>query len=154
MNLDHPSLMNVNSVKIFSIYIDENNEIYNIKKSKEKLEDNCLNKERQLYIIKECQYNSEKKHKLISLFYFNIDITKELVPDLIEGKLENNFFHKLDILDNINFKKTLKFLHDQINVFYIFKYLTNSPHNTTKRVTLKDSKKQTRKNKTELHIEK
>ncbi len=154
MSLEHPSLTNVNSIKIFSIYIDENNEIYSVKKSEENLDENYLSKERQLYIIKEGQYNSEKKHKLISLFYFNIDITQELVPDLIEGKLENKFFHKLDILDNINFKKTLKFLHDQASVFYVFKYLTTSPHNTTKRVILKNSKKNTRKNKTEMHIEK
>ncbi|GAI87692.1 unnamed protein product [marine sediment metagenome] len=129
-------------------------EIYGVKKTNEELDDNCLSKERQLYIIKEGQYNLQKKHKLISLFYFNIDITQELVPDLIDGKLENKFFHHLDILDNINFKKTLRFLHNHANVFYVFKYLTASPHNTTKRVILNDRKKSTRKNKPEMHIEK
>ena len=142
-------LKNLSSVTIFFIYIDENNEIYSIKKTDEELDENCFSKERQLYIIKEAQYNLQKKHKLTSLCYFNIDIEQEEIQNLIDDKLENNFLHTLNILDSINFKKTLIFLHDHASVFYVFKYLVSSPYNTTKRVTMRESKKATRKNKIE-----
>jgi hypothetical protein len=147
----------INSITVLYIYIDENNEVYSIKKTEEDLEDNCFSKERQLYIIKEAQYNLQKKHKLTSLGYFNIDIEQDKIQDLIDNKLEHNFFHVLDILDSINFKKTLRFLHDHASVFYIFKYISSSVHNTTRRVTINDNKNVTRKSRIDLkkmHIEK
>jgi len=147
-------LKEISRITAFFIYIDENNEVYSVKKTEEELDDNCFSKERQLYVIKEAQYNLQKKHKLISLSYFNIDIKEEQVQDLIDDKLENNFFHTLKILDSIIFKKAPRFLHDHASVFYIFKYNCASPHNTTKRVTMRDSKRTSRKNNIEMHIEK
>jgi hypothetical protein len=144
----------LSKITVFFIYIDENNEVYSIKSCDEALDENCFNKERQLYIIKEAQYNLQKKHKLTSLCYFNIDIEQEKIQDLIDEKLKNTFFHTLDILDSIKFNKTLKFLHDHASVFYVFKYLSSSPHNTTKRVIIRDSKRTTRKHKPEMHIKK
>jgi hypothetical protein len=140
-------LKDIEHIQLFYIYIDENNNIYSVKRSEEKIENNSFSKERQLYIIKERQFNLTNKHKLISICYFNMNIEQNQIHNTINNKLENTFFHILNILDTINFKKTAQFLHNQNNVFYIFKYLTNAPHNTTKRVVLIDNKKTTRKNK-------
>lgn len=144
----------LSNIIVFFIYIDENNEVYSIKSCDEALDENCFSKERQLYIIKEAQYNLQKKHKLTSLCYFNIDINEEKIQDLIDDKLENTFFHTLNILDSIKFNNTLKFLHDQASVFYVFKYISTAPHNTTKRVIIREGKRTTRKQKPEMHIKK
>ncbi len=148
-------LKNINKIQLFFIYVDENNKIYSIKKNEEKLEDNSLHKERQLYIIKEKQFNLYNKHKLISICYFNMNIEQNQIQNVINNTLENRYFHTLNILDTITFKKTPPFLYNQNNVFYIFKCLSTVSHNTTKRVILIDNKKTTRKNTyKKMHIEK
>ena len=42
----------INMIKLFYLYINENNEIYNIKCEDEMIENSCLTKERILYLIK------------------------------------------------------------------------------------------------------
>ena len=147
----------IDKIQLFFIYIDENNKIYSVKKVNEQIENNLFTKERQLYIIKEKQINLYNKHKLISICYFNMNIEKNQMQSIINDELENNFFHTLNILDTITFERTPQFLHNQNNVFYIFKTLSNSCRNTTKRVVFIDNKKTTRKNTfaaKKMHIEK
>lgn len=154
-NINEGSLVkNINNIKIFCIYIDENNEVYSIKSRDEELNESSFNKERQLFIIKEAQYNLQKKHKLTSICYFNIDIEEEQIQNFIDNKLKNTFFHTLEILDTIKFNKTPNFLHNHANVFYVFKYLSSASHNTTKRIILRENKRTTRKRNPEMHIKK
>ena len=61
----------VNKIKLFFIYINEDNEIYSIKTGNENIDKSCITKERILYLIKNNQYNLLNKHKLVSLLKFN-----------------------------------------------------------------------------------
>jgi predicted N-acyltransferase len=51
------------------------------------IENSCLTKERILYLIKKNQFNLIKKHRLISLLKFNIDLDHDELNNFITDKL-------------------------------------------------------------------
>jgi hypothetical protein len=89
------------NINLTFLYVDDNNEVYSVKNKIELVENGIITRERQLYIIKENQYNMLQKHKLISLSYFNIDLSKNNIDDLINNKIDRNFFTRLEIVDTI-----------------------------------------------------
>ena len=62
------------NITLYFFYVNNENEIYTIKKKRELLSNNNFSQERQMEIIKDNQYNIFNKHKLISLSYFNFNI--------------------------------------------------------------------------------
>jgi hypothetical protein len=113
------------------LYLDENNGVYSIKNKIESVENGTIDRERQLYIIKENQYNMLQKHKLINLSYFNIDLSKNNIDDLINNKISTNFFTKLEIVDTIRLNPSLNIFKKLNSIFYIYKVI--SPNNNTTR---------------------
>jgi hypothetical protein len=118
-------------INLTFLYLDENNGVYSIKNKIESVENGTLDRERQLYIIKENQYNMLQKHKLINLSYFNIDLSKNNIDDLINNKISTNFFTKLEIVDTIRLNPSLNIFKKLNSIFYIYKVI--SPNNNTTR---------------------
>tara|TARA_Y100000389_G_C17454940_1_gene517471 strand:+ start:571 stop:1086 length:516 start_codon:yes stop_codon:yes gene_type:complete len=139
----------VNKIKLFFIYINEDNEIYSIKTGNENIDKSCITKERILYLIKNNQYNLLNKHKLVSLLKFNIDLHHTNLNSFILNKTDENYLSSLKILDTIKFNDTIPLLSDLNSLFFIYNYLskTNNSHNTTKRImiTEKSNKSKTRR---------
>lgn len=101
-------------------------------------------KRRQMYIIKENEYNNSNFHKLIASSYFNFDINEEDTNTLFtsnnDNNKNNNFYNIQNMIDTIVFNKTI--VKNINSVFYIYKSYIS--HNTTKKIILQP-KKQTRK---------
>jgi hypothetical protein len=134
--------INNNEIILFFLYVNNENELYNITKKKEIIYDGVFSQERQLQIIKENQYNSLNFHQLIATSYFNFDINEEELNNLFEtnNEINNNFYKTLNIVDTIVFNKSIfKYIN---SVFYIYK--NHFSQNTTKKIILQ-SKKQTKK---------
>ena len=131
-------------ITLYFFYVNSKNEICSIKKKIEFITDGFFFKERQLYLIKENQFNLLNKHKLISLSYFNINIEKEQLKDLINDKIDKPFFKSLDIVDDIKFNPSLDLFSNINSVIYIYKLITN-PENTTRRIILNKKHNKTRK---------
>jgi hypothetical protein len=132
------------NVNLTFFYVDENNEVYSIKNKLELVENGIITRERQLYIIKENQFNMLHKHKLISLSYFNVDISKNNIEELINNKVNNNFYTKLEIVDTIELNPSLNIFNKLNSIYYIYKVITNS-NNTTKKIILSEKNRKTRK---------
>ena len=132
----------VKNIKLFYIYINEDNEVYNIKKENETLENSYLTKERILYLIKNNQYNCMNKHKLVSLLQFNIDLKYTDLNNFILHKINDNYLSSLKILDNIKFKDTIGLLTNLNSIFFIYNYVSrdNKLINTTKKIMIKSNK--------------
>ncbi len=131
-----------NEIILFFLYVNNENELYNITKKKEIIYDGVFSQERQLQIIKENQYNSLNFHQLIATSYFNFDINEQELNNLFEtnNEINNNFYKTLNIVDTIVFNKSIfKYIN---SVFYIYK--NHFSQNTTKKIILQ-SKKQTKK---------
>ena len=136
------------NITLYFFYVNNENEIYTIKKKRELLSNNNFSQERQMEIIKDNQYNIFNKHKLISLSYFNFNINDNEIDDVIKDKIDktkiNNYLHKLEIVDNITFDSNSD-VFDKINsVFYIYKIIQNS-QNTTRKVIINEKNRKTRR---------
>jgi len=125
-------------INLTFFYIDDNNEIYSVKNKIELVKNSIITRERQLYIIKENQYNMLQKHKLISLSYFNIDISKNMIEDIINNKIDRDFFTSLEIVDTIKLNPSLNLFNKLNSIFYIYKVISNT-NNTTKKIIINNN---------------
>lgn len=131
-------------ILIYFLYVNSSNEVCNIKNKTEFINNGEISRERQLYLIKENQFNELKKHKLISLSYINFDINEEDIEDLVKNKLDRSFFKQLEVVEDIKFNPSL-FLFTKINcIFYIYKEIIHS-ENTTRKIMLNVKHRKSRK---------
>jgi hypothetical protein len=138
---------NNTEILIFFLYVNNENELYNITKKKEIISGGVFSQERQMYIIKENEYNNSNFHKLIASSYFNFDLNEEEINNLFinnnqnnQNNQNNNFYSIQNMIDTIVFNKTI--VKNINSIFYIYKNYVS--HNTTKKIILQP-KKQTRK---------
>ena len=132
------------NINLTFLYVDDNNELYSVKNKIELVENSAITRERQLYIIKENQYNMLQKHKLISLSYFNIDISKNSIEDIINNKIDRDFFTRLEIVDTIKLNPSLNIFNKLNSIFYIYKVISNT-NNTTKKIVINNNNRKTRR---------
>ena len=132
-------------INLTFLYLDQNNDVYSIKNKIESVENGIIDRERQLYIIKENQYNMLQKHKLINLSYFNIDLSKNNIDDLINNKISTNFFTKLEIVDTIRLNPSLNIFKKLNSIFYIYKVISPSNNTTRKIFITTDKNRKTRR---------
>ena len=127
------------SIIIYFLYVNEDNEMYSIKQIKQQLNNKILSKEKQLFLITNNQYNLFRKHKLIHTSYFEINSE----DNKLEG--ENTFFNPLKIINDIKFDCVNNIFKPLTSVYYIYKIIGQS-NNTTRRIILNNSKNKTHKN--------
>lgn len=127
----------VNTIKLFFIYINENNEIYTIRQETEIVKNACVTKERLLYLIKNNQY---PQHKLVSLLQFNIYLDHTDINNFILNKIKDSYLFSLKIVDNIKFKDTIPLFMDLNSLLFIYKINTNTQLNTTKKIMITTDK--------------
>ena len=132
-------------INLTFLYLDQNNDVYSIKNKIESVENGIIDRERQLYIIKENQYNMLQKHKLINLSYFNIDLSKNNIDDLINNKISTNFFTKLEIVDTIRLNPSLNIFKKLNSIFYIYKVISPNNNTTRKIFITTDKNRKTRR---------
>ena len=129
----------VSTIKLFFIYINKNNEIYHVKSENETLDNTYLTNERLLYLIKNNQYNLFKKHKLVSLLQFNIDLDHTDLKKFVLNEIQPNYLKSLKIIDTLKFNNSIKFLEDINSMYFIYTNI-DSIYNTTKKIMLKSTK--------------
>lgn len=140
----------IKQIKIIYLYINNDNEVYNIKSENEKIENNCLTKERILYLIKNNQFNLLNKHKLVSLLKFNIDLEHTELKNFILYESTNSYLVSLKLLDTIYFNNSIHIFNDLNSIIFIFTNKIEQKLNTTKRINIK---KQTAASKTRRNRE-
>ena len=111
---------NVDNVNIFYIYINNNNNIYNIKKEELPISESILRKEKLVYLIKKYRNNNQIKHNLISVLQYNIDISPDDIKDLLKNK-NLNFLSVKNSLNDIKWNDTIQYFK-KINALYILFY--------------------------------
>ena len=141
----------IKQIKVIYLYINNDNEIYNIKSENEKIENNCLTKERILYLIKNNQLNILNKHKLVSLLKFNIDLEHTELKNFILNESMNDYLISLKILDTIYFNKSIHIFNDLNSVIFIFTNKKELKLNTTKRINIRTHNSKTRRNKINIY---
>jgi hypothetical protein len=138
----------VNIIDAIFIYINHNNEIYNVKNFKEYIANSQINYERIIEIIKNYQNNMDIKHKLMGLLNYKIDIDPENIKQLFNYNINPGTLYSIKNINNINFDKTINLLQDLNSLVFIFKVKNTDKNNknaTTRRITLKQKQKKTKR---------
>jgi len=134
----------VNIIDVIFIYINDENEIYNVKNFKEYIANSQINYERIIEIIKNYQNNMNIKHKLMGLLNYKIDYDPENIKQLFNYNINPGTLYSIKNINNINFDKTINLLQDLNSLFFIFKVKKineNNKNATTRRITLTHKEK-------------
>jgi len=138
----------VNIIDAIFIYINHNNKIYNVKNFKEYIANSQINYERIIEIIKNYQNNMDIKHKLMGLLNYKIDIDPENIKQLFNYNINPGTLYSIKNINNINFDKTINLLQDLNSLVFIFKVKNTDKNNknaTTRRITLTQKQKKTKR---------
>jgi hypothetical protein len=138
----------VNIIDAIFIYINHNNEIYNVKNFKEYIANSQINYERIIEIIKNYQNNMDIKHKLMGLLNYKIDIDPENIKQLFNYNINPGTLYSIKNINNINFDKTINLLQDLNSLVFIFKVKNTDKNNknaTARRITLTQKQKKTKR---------
>ena len=138
----------VNIIDAIFIYINDDNEIYNVKNFKEYIANSQISYERIIEIIKNYQNNMDNKHKLMALLNYKIDIDPENIKQLFNYNINPGTLYSIKNINNIYFDKTINLLQDLNSLIFIFKENSrdkNIKNNTTRRITLTHKQKKTKR---------
>ncbi len=87
----------VNIIDIIFVYINHDNEIYNVKNFKEYIANSKINYERIIEIIKNYQNNMDIKHKLMGLLNYKIDIDPENIKQLFNYNINPGTLYSINL---------------------------------------------------------
>ena len=138
----------VNIIDLIFVYINHDNEIYNVKNFKEYIANSQINYERIIEIIKNYQNNMNVKHKLMALLNYKIDIDPENIKQLFNYNINPGTLYSIKNINNINFDITINLLQDLNSLIFIFKVKSidkNNKNTTTRRITLTHKQKKTKR---------
>jgi len=127
----------VDKINIFYIYINNNNNIYNIKKDILPINNTILKKEELIYLIRKYRNNNNIKHSLISILQYNIDISPHDIKDLLKTNI--SFLSIKNSLNDIKWNDTIEYFKN-INSLYILFYQEKKKTKQTKKIFIRSSK--------------
>ena len=111
----------IDIIKINYIYINETKNIYHIKKESIDLDDNTLNKEHLIYLLKKNKDFNNISHKIISILQYNIDIKAEEINLFMKNTDNFNFLTVNENINDIKWEDTINLFKD-MNTLYIIYY--------------------------------
>ena len=122
-------------LKIHSIYINQKNEIEQLKEEKMFLNQgvNKISREQLLGILKVNAFNGGKRHSILSILKYNVDIHSTEIMDYLKGGKESNgkesngkesnegdFLSVIKNIDDIVFNQTINMFQDLNDIILLF----------------------------------
>ena len=131
---------NVDIVKIFYTYVDSDNKIYYVKKENLLIENNKINRNELIYILKKNKQNNKKNHKLISVLQYNIDLEPEEVLNYLKYKENYNFLTVVSKVNDILWNDTISIFKNLNSLHVIYYEEPVKKSNNTKKVYIRNRK--------------
>ena len=133
----------VNSIKIFSLYVNNNCILDKVKETTILLNNSLLEKDKLIKIIRETKIDENINYKLISILKFNIDLKSNEIKNFLLNNDKYYFLESIKELKNIYFDDTIAILQSLNSLYFIYyEYNKKLKNNKTKKVflTLQPSK--------------
>ena len=120
----------INNVKVFFMYVNNENVMINVKQEILTLIDSMIKREQLIILIKNKQYLNNVKYKLLSIVRYNIDLQPEEIEDFISvnnniSDNNNNYVSRFLIneenLNDIIFTDTISILQDLNSLYIIYR---------------------------------
>ena len=131
---------NVDVIKIFYTYVDNNNNIYYVKKDNLFVEENKINKNELIYILKKNKNNNNKNHKLISILQYNIDLEPEDVLSYLKFKEKYNFLTIVSKINDILWNDTISIFKNLNSLHIVYYEEPIKKSSNTKKVYIRNKK--------------
>ena len=131
---------NVDIVKVFYTYVDSNNNIYYVKKDNLFIENNKINRDKIIYILKKNKLNNNKNHKLISVLQYNIDLEPEDVLNYLKFKEKYNFLTVVSKVNDILWNDTISIFKNLNSLHIIYYEEPNKKSSNTKKIYIRNRK--------------
>ena len=131
---------NIDIVKIFYTYVDSNNKIYYVKKDNLLIENNKINRDELIYILKKNKQNNKKNHKLISVLQYNIDLEPDEVLNYLKNKENYNFLTVVNKVHDILWNDTISIFKNLNSLHIVYYEEPINKSSNTKKVYIRNTK--------------
>jgi len=131
---------NVDIVKVFYTYVDSNNNIYYVKKDNLFIENNKINRDELIYILKKNKLNNSKNHKLISVLQYNIDLEPEDVLNYLKFKEKYNFLTIVSKINDILWNDTISIFKNLNSLHIVYYEEPIKKSSNTKKIYIRNRK--------------
>tara|TARA_B100000035_G_scaffold313374_2_gene326947 strand:+ start:2357 stop:2872 length:516 start_codon:yes stop_codon:yes gene_type:complete len=133
-------------IELYYIYVNSSNKIYYIKKEKCKLDkSSILQREKLINLLKKNEKYNNKKHKLISILQYNIDLSAEEIFDYLNDSEKFNFLSTKSNIEEIKWRDSIRLFKDINSLHIIFYEDKKNTKVNTKKIYIKNDKKRRRK---------
>ena len=132
------------TIKLVCIYINTKNNIYYIKKDTIMLENKILDKTKLIFLLKNNKIHNQKKHKLISILQYNIDLAPEDLALYLKNPDNFNFLRVKSSLNEIKWDDSVTLFKDLNSLHIIYYEDKKKLNNNTKKIYIRKSTRKTR----------
>jgi len=133
------------TIKIYYTYIDSENKIYHIKKDSIELKEGVLNKEKLIFILKKHRNFNNKRHKLISVLQYNVDLAPQELSLYLKKEDNFNFLTIKSSLNDMKWDDTINLFKDLNSLHILFYEAPKSRNKETKKIFINTHRKLKRK---------
>ena len=138
---------NTNNIQINTIYINRNNEIFDIYKKNYNIDNSMLKREELLKLINEKSKFKKKKYRLLSILSHNFDLDNDEIQYYFKNTKNYNILKIHKNLNTIVWNKSINFFKELNELYLVFIEKKNQEKNKTRRIFIKHKKlKKTKKN--------
>ena len=134
----------IEQVNLFILYVDNNNDLFHIKKDTATLKDGKLEKSDLKSLIKQYIIYENKKYRLISMLKWNINIEPDEISNYLKEDNKYDFIKNIRNLDSITFDDSINLFHNLNSLYLVFHERWKLLENKTKKIYL-NKKLKTRK---------
>ncbi len=135
----------IEQINLYILYVDNNNDLFHIKKDTATLNNGKLEKDDLKNLIRQYIKYQNKKYRLISLLKWNITIEPEEISDYLRNEKKFDFIKSIRNINSVEFQDSINLFHNLNSLYLVFHERWKLLENKTKKVYL--NKKLT-KNKT------
>lgn len=140
----------IEHINLYILYVDNNNDLFHIKKDTASLNNSRLEKDDLKNLIRQYIRYEGKKYRLISLLKWNITIEPEEISEYLRNEKEFDFIKSIRNISSIEFEDSINLFHNLNSLYLVFHERWKLLENKTKKVYLdkKLTKNKTRSKKT------
>ena len=140
----------IEHINLYILYVDNNNDLFHIKKDTASLNNSRLEKDDLKNLIRQYIRYEGKKYRLISLLKWNITIEPEEISEYLRNEKEFDFIKSIRNISSIEFEDSINLFHNLNSLYLVFHERWKLLENKTKKVYIdkKLTKNKTRSKKT------
>jgi len=140
----------IEQINLYILYVDNNNDLFHIKKDTATLNNGQLEKDNLKKLIRQYIRYENKKYRLISLLKWNITIEPDEISNYLRNEKEFDFIKSIRNINSIEFEDSINLFHNLNSLYLIFHERWKLLENNTKKIYInkKLAKNKTRSKKT------